>query len=276
MSVDTARPRPVRGWFRLLGSELRLILSKRRNQLGLGVLAVVPIILAIAIKTSGDGNLLFGQVTNGVMIPIGALGLESMFFLPLALAMLSGDSVAGEAHSGTLRYLLVTPVGRANLLSIKFASLLISSLIGVFLIAGVGLVIGAALFGTGPTLTISGTSIGFASGVGRLVVAALYLAALMTAIASLGLLLSTFTDQPLGVTVATMIVVVLCLVMGQISQLAWLHPYLITHWMQAFSGVLRDPIYGTAMLKGLAVAGGWVLVCVLAAWARFSSKDVAS
>ena len=40
----------VAAWLRFLRSELRLILSRRRNQAGLGVLAALPIVMAIAVK----------------------------------------------------------------------------------------------------------------------------------------------------------------------------------------------------------------------------------
>ena len=43
-----------------------------------------------------------------------ALGLELPIFLPLAIAVVAGDSVAGEANIGTLRYLLTIPVVAAQ------------------------------------------------------------------------------------------------------------------------------------------------------------------
>ncbi|MCU0284731.1 MAG: hypothetical protein MUD13_12710, partial [Candidatus Nanopelagicales bacterium] len=50
------RPRGVLGasW-RLLRSEMRLILGRRRNQAGLVVLAAVPALIAIAIRIEGPG-----------------------------------------------------------------------------------------------------------------------------------------------------------------------------------------------------------------------------
>ena len=41
--------------------------------------------------------------------------------MPLAIAVLAGDSVAGEAGYGTLRYLLAAPAGRARILAVKYA-----------------------------------------------------------------------------------------------------------------------------------------------------------
>lgn len=276
--VDAGRAsHAVRSWLRLLGSEVKLVLGRRRNQFGLGILSVVPIVMAIALKAAGGtASLQFGAITNGALIPIAALGIEVAFFLPMAVSLLAGDSIAGEAHSGTLRYLLVTPVGRVKLLSVKWVSLVIGAFIGVLVIAISGLVLGTILFGAGPTVTLSGTTISYLQGVGRLALVCLYVTGLMTAIASVGLFLSTLTDQPLAVTVGTMVVVILSWIAEAQSQLSWLHEYLITHWVTSFVGVLRDPIMAGPMWDGLGVAAGWTIVCLLGAWARFSTKDIAS
>jgi hypothetical protein len=45
-------------------------------------------------------------------------------FLPVAVAVLAGDSIAGEANIGTLRYLLIRPVGRTRLLVAKLVALI--------------------------------------------------------------------------------------------------------------------------------------------------------
>ena len=106
--------RPGRPSSRFLRSELRLIFGRRRNIAGLGVLAAVPIILGLSIKLSGDTGEgdggIFGQITsNGLFVGLAALMVELPLFLPLAVGVISGDSVAGEASVGTLRYLLATP-----------------------------------------------------------------------------------------------------------------------------------------------------------------------
>ena len=76
-----------------------------------------------------------------------ALTVELPLFLPMAVAVISGDTVAGEANVGTLRYLLATPVRRSRLLSVKYLALLISTAFAVLLIAVVGVVLGLVLFG---------------------------------------------------------------------------------------------------------------------------------
>ena len=41
---------------RLLRSELRIIFGRRRNIAGLGVLAAVPVLIAVAVKVSGSSG----------------------------------------------------------------------------------------------------------------------------------------------------------------------------------------------------------------------------
>ena len=59
------------------------------------------------------------MLTNGTLFPLAALAIVLPLFLPIAVAVIAGDSVAGEAQAGTLRYLLVRPVGRTRLLVAK-------------------------------------------------------------------------------------------------------------------------------------------------------------
>lgn len=262
--------------WRLFRSEVSLMLSRRRNQLGLLILAAVPVVMAIAIKTSGDDGGLIVSVANGTAIPMLALMMESAFFLPMAMSLLAGDSIAGEAHAGTLRYLLITPVGRTRLLAVKFLGLMTGAFLGTFLIAVVGLVVGVFVFGTGPSMTLSGTTISFAESVGRLALMALCLALMMTAVGAVGLFLSTLVDQPLAVTVGCMVVIILSWLAEATTQLAWLQPYLLTHWFLQFTDVLRDPPLWSRAVHGLWVALAWTAVSLAAAWARFTSKDIAS
>ena len=97
------------------------------------VLAVVPIILAIAVRMTspggeGGGPDFIGAITgNGLFVAFAALTLELPLFLPLAVGAIAGDSVAGEANLGTLRYLLTIPAGRTRLLVVKYAAIVIFS-----------------------------------------------------------------------------------------------------------------------------------------------------
>ena len=264
---------------RFLRSELRLIFGRRRNQAGMGILAVVPIIIAVAVKVSsprpGRGPDFFASITsNGLFVALAALTLEMGLFLPLAVGVIAGDSVAGEANIGTLRYLLAVPVGRTRLLAVKFAAITIFSLVATVWVSLVGVVAGLLLFGGGEMTLLSGTQIGMGQATLRVLMATLYLALCFASLGAIGLFISTLTEQPIGATIAVVIINVMSFILDSIPQLSWLHEWLPTHWWMSFGDVLRDPIAWPDLTRGLLTAAGYMLVFWLAAWARFSDKDV--
>jgi ABC-2 type transport system permease protein len=266
---------------RLLRSEVRLIGGRRRNQMGLLVLALVPIVLAISVKVSsrnarGGPDFLDSVTSNGLFVPLAALGVEMGIFLPLAISMLAGDAVAGEANLGTLRYLLTVPVSRTRLLVVKYASLCIGALWGVATVAVAGAVIGVALFGTGPLTTLSGSQLEFPATLGRLVLVVLYLSACIAALGAVGLFISTLTEQPIAATIALMIFTILSWILDAVPQLEWLHPWLIVHEWLSFADLLRDPPLWDNVLRGLGVDAAYAAVFGLLAWARFAGKDITS
>ena len=266
---------------RLLRSEVRLIGGRRRNQMGLLVLALVPIVLAISVKVSsrnarGGPDFLDSVTSNGLFVPLAALGVEMGIFLPLAISRLAGDAVAGEANLGTLRYLLTVPVSRTRLLVVKYASLCIGALWGVATVAVAGAVIGVALFGTGPLTTLSGSQLEFPAALGRVLLVVLYLSACIAALGAVGLFISTLTEQPIAATIALMIFTILSWILDAVPQLEWLHPWLIVHEWLSFADLLRDPPLWDNVLRGLGVDAVYAAVFWLLAWARFAGKDVTS
>lgn len=276
-----ARPRTVAASARLLRSELRLIAGRRRNQAGVLVLASVPVLIAVALKFSepreGRGpDFLSSTTSNGVFVALTALSIELALFLPLAIAAVSGDTVAGEANIGTLRYLLTVPVDRTRLLAVKYLSLVIAACFAVFVVAATGLVVGGALFGLGPTTLLSGTQIGLADALGRLAISCLYLGVGLAALAAIGLFISTLTEQPIGAMIALTVVSTAMWILNSIPQLEWLQPWLLVHYWPAFSDAFRDPIFYDQMRQGLLVALGYGVVFLSLAWARFSQKDITS
>lgn len=279
--VLAGNPPRARVSTRFLRSELKIIFGRRRNIAGLGVLAVVPVILAISVRLSspnGEGgvDIISGITGNGLFVAFAALALELPLFLPLAVSAISGDSVAGEANLGTLRYLLAVPAGRTRLLLIKYTAIVIFALVATLIVALVGTIMGLALFGGGDMTLLSGTQTSMADGVWRLLLSSFYLAAQFSALGAIGLFVSTLTEQPLGATIAIVLVDVLMFILDSISQLDWLHPWLLTHWWTAFADLLRDPMATESIQRGLITAVVYAGVFWLAAWARLSTKDISS
>jgi ABC-2 type transport system permease protein len=267
---------------RFFRSELLLIFGRRRNWVGMAVLAVVPVILGIAVKVStprgGDeaGNFIGSITSNGLFVALAALTLEIPLFLPIAVAAIAGDALAGEANLGTLRYLLAVPVDRTRLLLVKFGAIVVFTLFCTLLVAAVGALLGLALFGGGPVVTLSGSLLPFWTGVGRLVLVCLYLTACLTAFGAIGLFVSSLTEQPIGATIAVMLLAFASQIMDVIPQLSAIHRYLPTHYWLSFAELMRDPVAFSRLVPGLFSALVYLAIFGSAAWARFSGRDVTS
>jgi ABC-2 type transport system permease protein len=288
MSVADASPTtivraPRAAWSpRFFLSELRLMFGRRRNQAGLLVLTAVPVLIAISVKSTlsqpgQDAPDFFRSITeNGLFVALAALTIELGLFLPLAVSVVAGDSVAGEANIGTLRYLLVTPVTRLRLLLVKYAGIVVGAFVATYVVTLVGMVMGLILFGGGPMTLLSGTQISFGAGLVRVLMAASYLACGLAALGAVGLFASTLTEQPIAAMIATIMFSSTSFVLDSIPQVGWLHPYLLTHHWLDFGDLFRDPIAWNNIVAGLALAASYAVVFFAAAWARFTTNDVTS
>ena len=283
----TARRGVVRPWLRMLRSELGLIFRRWRNLLLLAVLVGIPVLLGVALRVSvprgggggggGPGAVFLFQVAgNGVFLSFLALTIMLTLVLPLVVAVVSGDALAGEASTGTLRYLLVVPAGRARLLSVKYAAIVVFSLVSCLLVAASALIMGVVLFPVGPVTMLSGTTMPLSEGLLRLLFVVLYVSAAMAMLGAIGLALSSLTEHPIAAIAAIMIITVASEVSDNIPQFAVVQPYLPTHWWLSFDSLLRTPIDTTELTHGLLSIGVYIVVFCSIAWAKFSNADITS
>ena len=268
---------------RFLASELRLVLTRRRNLAMLAVLAGAPLLLGLAIRLStrhpagGGGPAFIGQITrNGLFLTFTSLVVTLPLFLPLVVSVVSGEAVAGEASTGTLRSLLVVPVGRTRLLLVKLAGILMYGLVATLTVGVSAIVVGFALFPTGPVTLLSGDTIPLSAALLRVLWVVLYVAAMLAAVGAIGLFVSTLTEVPLAAMATTAILVIVVEILDAIPQISQIHPWLMTDWWLSFGDLVRDPVALDSIGHGLLVTLGYVLVFGSLAWARLTTRDITS
>ncbi|WP_182905634.1 ABC transporter permease [Microbispora sp. H13382] len=270
--------RTTRHLTRLLASEIGLTFRRPRNLAMLGVLAVVPVLVGVAVRVaSGEdvGGSIVGQIAgNGLMLTFAAFVAMMPIVLPLTVAVVAGDAIAGEAAQGTLRYLLVAPAGRTRLLAVKYANVVVFCLAACAVVALSALAAGLVLFPVGPVTLLSGTTIPAGGALLRVGVVVLYAAAGMAALGAVALAVSTLTEAPIGAVASSVVLVVVSQVLSAIPQVAAVRPFLLTSWWGAFDGALRAPVAFDQMGQGLLAFAAYALVAGSVAWARFTSKDI--
>ncbi len=268
---------------RLLAAELRLVLGRRRNQVFVAGLALVPALLGLMLyltrdePQSGEGPGFLTQATNnGVFLVVASLFMCLPFLLPLTVALAAGDAVAGEASAGTLRYLLVLPVSRSRLLVAKAVGTLAFVAVAITVIALVGLAVGAALFGLHDVVLLSGTTVPLSEGMLRVLGVVVYIGLSLTGLVVVGLFISTLTEVPIAAMVATVVVAVVSAILDSLPALSAIHPYLLTHYWYGFAELLRLEVDWNAVGTGLGLQVAWVVVFGALAWSRFTQSNISS
>jgi ABC-2 type transport system permease protein len=268
---------------RLLAAELRLVLGRRRNQVFVAGLGLVPALLGLMLYLTrddphaGEGPGFLTQATNnGVFLVVASLFMCLPFLLPLTVALAAGDAVAGEASAGTLRYLLVLPVSRSRLLIAKAVGALALVAVAVVVVAAVGLIVGAALFGLHDVVLLSGTTVPLSEGMARVLGVVVYIGLSLTGLIAVGLFASTLTEVPIAAMVATVVVAVVSAILDSLPALSSIHPYLLTHYWYGFAELLRLEVDWNAVGTGLGLQVAWIVVFGALAWSRFTQSNISS
>lgn len=270
----------------MIGVELAAMLRRPRTWVVILLLNLLPTVVAGLLALTdvgprpGEGPaFLSAVIANGQLFPLAALAIVLPLFLPVAVAVIAGDSVAGEAQAGTLRYLLARPVGRTRLLVAKLVSVAAFVLLAVVVVAVTAYIVGTTLFETstlGGVASVSGTVLTGNQIAARTVIAVLYVTLSMLGVAAMGLLLSTFTDSPLAATLGALAFLIASSLLLTLDAADAISPYLPTRYWLAFVDLFRDPVPMRDLLRGVGLQAVYVVVFLGAAWANFTTKDITS
>jgi ABC-2 type transport system permease protein len=295
--------------------ELVKLLRRPRTWISVVLTCALPFVVAVFITVThlvpppGQGSAFLSAVLqDGALYPAAALALVLPVFLPVAVAVVAGDSIAGEAAGGTLRYLLVRPVGRTRLLVAKLVSVIVYVLLtvlavtftayatGVFLLgpsqaaavgqAAAGGAAGAAgpgLAGQAPTAgqaaggavtSLSGAPLSFLQLTERIAGAIAFITVSMLGVAAIALFLSTITDSALGSALGALAALVASEVLVTLNAATVVQPYLPTRYWLAWIDFFRQPVFWRDIQRGFGIQAVYVVVFLAAAWANFSTKDI--
>ncbi|MGY1747967.1 ABC transporter permease [Modestobacter sp. SYSU DS0511] len=269
----------------MIGVELRKLFRRPRTWVTIALLNALPVLVAVLLAVTdlaprpGEGPAFLSAVlTNGTLYPLAALAIVLPLFLPIAVALIAGESVAGEAQAGTLRYLLARPAGRTRLLVAKLVALIAFVFVTVLVVAVVGYVVGQLLFDVQPIggTALSGTPLTTQELVGRTLLAIGYVTVSMLGVAAFALFFSTLTDSPPAAMLGALAVLIASSLLLTLDAASSFAPYLPTRYWLAFVDLFRDPVFWRDIVRGLALQGVYVGVLLAAAWANFTTKDITS
>jgi ABC-2 type transport system permease protein len=276
-----ARPRAEGRPLTLLRLELLMLRYQKRTWVGLGGLAIVPIVgsIALYLSHSGEGGpqdalpLLAAYIRNGPLIPLYALVTIGVFLLPLATSMVGATTIAGEAEAGTIKSVLVRPVRRGSLLSAKWAISVAYLAVALTIVFVVGLLSGLIAFGVHPIVTPV-ISLSVAHTLWFTFIAYVLQLVSMTAVLSFAVMFSTFTDSSLTAAVGSLVIVLVVEILLQFSYFAFLRPYVFTTYFSSGADLFQQPIPWGTIVRGVLCSVVWSAGFGLVAWRQFGARDI--
>jgi ABC-2 type transport system permease protein len=262
--------------------ELRKLRVQKRTYIGLGAALLVPLIFILALLLNsgnggGDGEIPFERYVRetGLAIPLVGLFFGSIWLFPLITALVAGDIIATEDHHGTLKTILTRSVERWQVFVGKALAALTYTFVALVVFVGVGLVIGGAIWGFDPLVSLSGTHVPVGRGLLLIGGASLAYFVPLIAITAIALLLSTVTHNSAAAVVGTLMFSLILQLLGVISALDFLQPYLLSTQFNAWEGLLREPADWAPVVRAVWVSAAYALPALAVAFTAFLRRDVA-
>ncbi|SIQ19677.1 ABC transporter permease subunit [Micromonospora avicenniae] len=266
-------------------AEFRRQAARRRTQLALGFMVLLPLIILIAFQfDSGDddngggefASLVSFATSGGLNFTLFTIFVSASFLLVVVVALFFGDTVASEASWGSLRYLLAVPVPRARLLTVKLLVAAAYSGLALLLLAGTALAAGTLRYGWSPLRSMVAAELPPGQGLLRLLAVLGYLAVVLLVVAGLAFLLSVSTDAALGAVGGAVLLWILSSILDQITALGGLRAFLPTHFSTAWLGLLSTPVQTDDVVRGAVSSISYATLFWALAYWRFTRKDVTS
>lgn len=259
--------------------ELRKLIAQRRTFIGLGMAVVVPLIFVVALAADSSGGpdgIPFGRYVRetGLAIPLVGLFFGAVWLFPLIAALVAGDIVSSEDHNGTLKTILTRSVERWQVFAGKLLAALTYAFGALVTFVVVGLVAGGLIWGFDPLTTLSGTQVSVGRGLVLTGAGTLAYFIPLAGMAAIALLLSVVTRNSAAAVVGTLMISIVMQLLGAISALDWLHPYLLSTQFNAWQGLLREPADWAPIARSAWVCALYALPAAGAAFTVFLRRDV--
>jgi ABC-2 type transport system permease protein len=276
---------------RILLNELLKTYTRWRTYIGFMAIGVFVPLVEVALKLEGGAIarnatrglasdfLILGNVFNAYFVTHFMM-LSLWVHVPFLISLVAGDQLAGEATGGTFRILLIRPPSRSRILWIKYLTTLIYTCSLVLFLGILSLSLGIPLFGTGDLL-IPGNTISIipeADAPWRLAAAFGFAVVSMWCVASLAFLFSSLVENAIGPIIATMTVIVVFLLIGNIpvSLFSSIRPYLFTTYTNVWQEVLAYDVQWAEVAQHAGYLTLYSIGFYIATWYIFVKKDVLS
>ena len=261
------------------GVECRKALAQWQYRIVLCLCAVAPFVFAAAVRAQGTlpSDTLFGRLVfeSGLAIPLVVLGFAALWGLPVVAAAAGGDMFASEDRYRTWPTVLTRAPARGEVFAAKVVVACGVTTMAVVLLGASSIAAGALLVGAQPLVDLSGVVLGPADALPRIVLCWLSVVAPCLAITAAALWTSVATRSSVAGVGAPVVGALVLQLAGLLDLPAALRVAVPTTALEAWHGLMVDPVFVAPLFYGTLVNLG--CACVLIALARrvFLARDIA-
>jgi ABC-2 type transport system permease protein len=273
----------------LLKIELYKILKRPRTYIGFGAILLIVVALELAFFAQGDDliGMAFQNLESvfrleGKIISVNFLTYMLLNVLiihvPILICLVTGDIISGESANGSLRLLMQRPYSRARIFMAKWMAGVIYTIALVLFLGLMAYILGYALFGEGDLIVVRrGIHVFEADDVQWRFVCAFAMGILsMMVVASLSIMISSFTNNSVGPIVGTIAVLIVLNIISAVagSVLQDVLPYIFTTHFVKWQYFFDTNVDWGAILNGTIVQVVYIGVFTTVGLLNFKRKDM--
>ena len=273
----------------LLKIELYKILKRPRTYIGFG--AILLIVFALEFAFFAEGETLIGLVfqnlssvfrLEGKIITVNFLTYMLLNVLiihvPILICLVTGDIISGESANGSLRLLMQRPYGRMKIYMAKWLAGVIYTIALVLFLGLVSYLLGYLLFGNGDLIVFRrGVHVFEATDVVWRFFGAFGMGILsMMVIASLSIMISSFTNNSIGPIVGTIAILIVLNIISTVAAnvLQPVLPYVFTTHVVKWQYFFDTSIDWGAIRMGIVVQSFYIILFTTIGLINFKRKDI--
>jgi ABC-2 type transport system permease protein len=256
---------------------VKLAAQARSRYLLLGSLVAPPAVVAILNgQQRPPKDTIYGRWihTTGYAMPLLLLAFGAQWLLPLLASLIAGDIFAGEDGHGTWKTILTRSVSRSQVFWAKSAAATLVTITSLVLLAASTILSSLLIIGTQPLTGLTGQQIGSRHALALVVAAWATALPALLGFTALAILLSVATRNSTVGVVAPLVLGLIMTLLDALGGFDLPRKLLLTTSFDSWHGFMTStPFYGP-FWTGLAVAAGWTVICLAAAYALLRRRDI--
>ena len=279
-------------FFYQLKNELWKLFGKKRTYIGFLMLLLAQLLIVSMLRyyqpahrslmrTVERSGFIGEQYLSMLTIATVMVVVLAYTMLPLYVALIGGDMVSKEAEDGTLRMILSRPVSRVRLLCLKWLAGFVFSFVLVLALAAGGMFfcgmffpVGGGLFAQVPEQDLG--VFNFTDGLGRFLLAHLFMVAKACTIMSLAFMFSCFNMKPAAAAILALSVILIDRILMEIPYFHDLTQCFLGYHLNVWQRFFQPHIPWWQVGESIGILFGFSLTFLIVGISVFQVRDIKS